>query len=211
MNKSEIREEIIRESTELFLRYGIRSVSMDDIARHLSISKKTIYQYFSDKEELILNVTRNYLEEEMKELEEIASGSGNTIEHLHRIGLCLRQKMQNLHHNLLFDLEKYHRKAWSLYLAFKNDYIFNGLCRILHKGIQEGYFRPEIRPEILAKLRIEQIQLSLNAEVFPRDEFELTEIQDQLYQHFIHGILTEKGLRLFKTYHAKTTVDERTA
>ena len=208
MNKNQVTEDIIRQATELFLRYGIRSVSMDDIARHLSISKKTIYQFFSDKEEIVLNVTRNYLDLQRAELDEIAADSQNIIENLHRTGLSIRQKMQGLNPNLLFDLEKYHKPSWELYLEFNRGYVFNALRQIMRDGVREGFFRPEINPEILAILRIEQIQLSLNNAIYAHDKYPPAEIQEQLFQHFIHGLLTDKGLKLYTKYHAKVSIHD---
>jgi AcrR family transcriptional regulator len=208
MARKEIRDKIIEESALLFIRYGIKSVTMDDIARHLSISKKTIYQFFTDREEIILSATKLYLKRETEELQEVERNAENAIDQLHKLSICMREKIRNLNQRLLFDLEKYHDSAWQEFLKYKRETVFDSLIRIMNKGIKEGYFRSDIQPEILARLRVEQIELSFRDDVFPSKEFKLSDIHEQLYDHFVHGILTEKGLQLLKEYQANTEINE---
>jgi len=196
-----IEEKIIQASHDLFMRYSIKSITMDDIARHLSISKKTIYQYFKDKNDLVLQVTSNHLKEEKLEIQSIKSTTTNAIETLIEESMWLRRNITDMNPSLLYDLKKYHHQAWELYLESKEMVYIRSLVETLVKGISEGYFRKDIDPEILAVLRVEQIQMSLENLIYPRSRFEFKDVQTQLFNHFINGLVSEKGRKLLKKYY----------
>lgn len=208
MEKEALKEKIISESTKLFLSYGVRSVTMDDIAKHLSISKKTIYQFFKDKEEIILIATRIHFERQKIEMDSIKKETKNAIAMLYRLSVCLRDKFKNMNLNVLYDLEKYYPNAWELYLQYKNEVFYHSLVTTLQEGMEQGYFRKNINPDILAKLRMEEIQLSLNKEVFPGDKYEVVDIQDQFFNHFVYGVLSESGIKVLNQYHQNSLINE---
>ena len=183
------------------MRYSIKSITMDDIARHLSISKKTIYQYFKDKNDLVLQVTSNHLKEEKLEIQSIKSTTTNAIETLIEESMWLRRNITDMNPSLLYDLQKYHHQAWELYLESKEMVYIRSLVETLVKGISEGYFRKDIDPEILAVLRVEQIQMSLENLIYPRSRFEFKDVQTQLFNHFLNGLVSEKGRKLLKKYY----------
>ena len=204
MENDLIKEKIISESIELFMKYGLRSVTMDDIAKHLGISKKTIYQHFKDKEEIILLSTSIYFEKEQKDMEEIENGTENAVEHLYNLSVCLRERLRNINSSILYDLKKYYKSAWDNYKNHKHNVIFNSVFNNLKRGMAEGLFRSDINPEILAYLRIGEIELTFNQGYFPEEKFTVVEIQEQIFEHFTHGILSEKGFKLLETYKQKT-------
>ena len=203
MEKEQTKERIITESIGLFMQYGMKSITMDDIARHMGISKKTIYQNFKDKEEIIVCATERYLESELKVMESLQTISENAVEHLYKITVCIRDRMKNTHNSVLYDLKKYYTSAWEKYKKYKNDVIFNLVLKTLQEGIEEGWFRSNINPEIMAYLRLSEIELSFNKEYFPDDQYTLSDIHEQLFDHFTYGILSEKGRQLFETYKQK--------
>ena len=143
------------------MRYGVRRVSMDDIARHLSISKKTIYHYFTDKDEIVTLVAIAHLSQEQKEFDQVFTMSKNSIDEMVGLSNCLRSNMKKINPSLLFDLQKYHPKAWAAWLAFKNDFMRMSIERSISRGIQEGYFRSEINAAIIATSRLEQVEMGL--------------------------------------------------
>jgi AcrR family transcriptional regulator len=195
-----IEEKIIAGAGELFHKYGIRSVSMDDIARHLSISKKTIYQYYKDKDEIVSLALKLHMDQQKTEYNEIFSKGANAIEELARVSKCMRKDFKDMNPSLLFDMQKYHPNAWKLWLDFKNEYIKNQIVENIAKGIEQGYFRKEINPEAMARLRVEQVQMAFDETIFPRDKFNLKELQLLIFDHFLHGIVTEKGKTLFQQH-----------
>ena len=203
MGNDSVKEKILSESIDLFMNYGVRSVTMDEIAKHLGISKKTIYQHFKDKEEIIIQSTALYFEREHAVMDEIENGAENAVEHLYKLTICLRDRIKQTNTSVLFDLKKYYQKAFEKYKKYKHEVIFNSVLNNIKRGIEEGLFRSDINPEILTYLRIGEIELSFNKEYFPEDRFTLIEIHEQLFNHFTYGILSEEGFRLFETYKQK--------
>ncbi|MFZ6010484.1 MAG: TetR/AcrR family transcriptional regulator [Bacteroidota bacterium] len=200
MEELDIKEKILKGAEDLFMKYGVRSISMDDIARHLSVSKKTLYQHFADKEDIVTMTCKNHLERNMQEFESIRLSAKNAIDELANISVCLKRNMEDMNPSLLFDLQKYHPKAWSVWVNHKNKFIRDSVVRNLRQGIDEGYFRPEISPEVIAAVRLELVQLGFNEEVFPRERFKLPEVQIQIFDHFVYGLVTEKGRKLYQKY-----------
>jgi TetR/AcrR family transcriptional regulator, cholesterol catabolism regulator len=200
MEDKEIKGKILKGAEELFTKYGVRSISMDDIARHLAVSKKTLYQHFADKEDIVTMACKSHLERHAAEFEEIQVTAKNAIDELAKLSLCLRRNMQDMNPSLLFDLQKYHPKAWTEWLNHKNKFIRKSVERNIKQGIEEGYFRAEINPMVMSAVRLELVQLAFNEEVFPRELFRLPEVQMQIFDHFVFGLVTDKGRKLYIKY-----------
>jgi len=204
MEENGIKEKILNGAAELFLRYGVRSISMDDIARHLSVSKKTLYQHFEDKEDLVTQSFENFIERNKKQYESLTQRAANAIDELAKISICLRRDMTETNHSLLFDLQKYHPKAWSVWIEHKDKFIRESVVRNIKQGIEEGYYRSDINPEVMAAMRIETIPIVFDIRVFPQDKFNLADVQIQIYEHFVYGLCTEKGRKLYQKYKEET-------
>ncbi len=200
MEEIDIKEKILKGAEDLFTKYGVRSISMDDIARHLAVSKKTLYQHFADKEDIVTMTCRNHLERNQGEFDNIRETAKNAIDELARLSICLKRNMQELNPSLLYDLQKYHPKAWAVWVNHKNLFIKTSVERNLKQGIEEGYFRADINPQIIAAVRLELVQMAFNEDVFPREHFRLSEVQMQIFDHFVFGLVTEKGRKLYLKY-----------
>jgi TetR/AcrR family transcriptional regulator, cholesterol catabolism regulator len=196
----ETKNLIIGKAEELFLRYGIKSVTMDDIAHELSISKKTIYFYFKDKDELVNIVARIHLEKEKEEIEKIQGQAKNTIEEFMMLSRCIKESHLKINPVVFWDLKKYYHQAWQIYQEYKRGVFFTSIKSSLERGIAEGCFRKDINVDVLAALRLEQIQMTFNEDVFPPEKFGIMEVQKQLFEHFVHGVLTEKGKKEFEEF-----------
>lgn len=192
-----IREKIRKGAEELFKRYGVRSISMDDIARHLAVSKKTLYQHFADKEEIVRAACRGYLDRNDAEFKTIRQSARNAMEELVLMSGYLKQNVEELNPSLLFDLQKYHPTAWQEWLDHKNRNVRETIVRNLEQGIAEGFFREEIDTQVIAAMRLELVQLAFNEDVFPRERFRLTDVQMQIFDHFVFGLLTDKGRKTY--------------
>ena len=190
------------------MKFGVRSVSMDDIARHLSMSKKTLYQFFKDKNEIVMLATKAHMEIEKQEYTTVFESAENAIEGLVGVNKCIRRDFKKINPSLLFDLQKYHYDAWHQWLEFKNVFIRESVSSNLKQGIKEGYFRKEIDPDLLARVRVEQVQMAFDEKIFPRDKYSLRDVQLMLFDHFVYGILTEKGRELYEVYIRDTDLTE---
>jgi AcrR family transcriptional regulator len=198
--EADVKDRIINGAMELIMRYGARSISMDDIARHLSVSKKTLYQHFADKDDLVLAVCREDMRCDVKIFTEIRESSSNAIEELSKISLIMKAQMEKINPALLFDLKKFHPKAWNAWLDFKDKFIRESVMRNLKQGVEEGHFRQDINPELMAIVRIELIELLFDQMLFPREKFKLAEVQMHLFDHFVYGLVTDKGRKLYEKY-----------
>ncbi len=195
-----MKETILCAVAGLYTKYGVRSVSMDDLAHHQGISKKTLYQYFDDKNDLVNQVTVMLLETRMKEYDQVSNTAINAIDELYTISKLMRKHFSELNPALMYDIQKYHPQAWGLFLKHETDVVYHAVVDNLERGVKESFFRPEINVNVLAKIRVEQIHLSFDERLFPKDEFDFTEVQMQLFDLFVHGVLTDTGLELYKNY-----------
>jgi len=195
-----MKEQVVNSAAELFQKYGIRSVSMDDIAKALSISKKTIYQYFNDKNELVKEVAGQIISEKLGAYKEVADSASNAIEELAVTAKLIRQHFMEMNPALMYDVKKFHPEAWALFAQHEKEVIYNAVVDNLNRGQQEGFFRKEINVAIMAKIRFEQIHLTFDDCIFPKEEFNMTEVHVQLFNFFIHGVLTPNGLKEFNNY-----------
>lgn len=206
MEEHDNKEKLLKGAEDLFLKYGVRSITMDDIARHLGISKKTIYQHFEDKDDIVALVLKTHMERQRQQFDEIAAKSKNAVEEMVRISVLLKESMRNVNASLLFELQKYHQRAWNTWLEFKKKDIHQSIIRNLKQGIEEGYFRGDINVDVLGRMRLEMVQMAFDNMVFPRESFNLSEVQAQLFDHFVHGLLTDKGKKLYQKYKEQLTV-----
>jgi AcrR family transcriptional regulator len=194
----EIKQKIVFAANELFIKYGIRSVTMDDIARHLGMSKKTIYQSFSEKDEIVSLGMQLHCQMWEKKSDEIVDASGNAIEELLKFSLVFRDQMKKMNPNMMFDLHKYHHATWEEWAKYKREVIKQRVIDTIDRGVREGYFRSDLNKDILATLRVEQLELAFNDSVFPHEKNSLEEVQLQLFDHFIYGCLNRKGFDLYE-------------
>jgi len=195
-----MKDVILCTVADLFLKYGVRSISMDDIAHHQGISKKTIYENFKDKNDLVVQVTLKFIEKWVKEYEEIKINSIDAIDELFLLTKLIRKHFAKLNPSLMFDVRKYHPQAWDMFLKYEEDIAYPSVVDNLKRGIEEGFFRPDINVQILAKIRLEQIHHTIDEDLFPKDQFDLMEVRLQIFDHFVHGLLSKSGLFLFNNY-----------
>ncbi|MGZ3872611.1 MAG: TetR/AcrR family transcriptional regulator [Mucilaginibacter sp.] len=193
-------ERIIAGGEELFLTAGIKSVTMDDIARHVGMSKKTIYQFFKDKNELVIALVKKKLKEDEDQMEAIISQSGNVIEEMINMMKCSEEIFSRINPIVIHDMQKYHPDAWKEFQNFKSEVLISTLEQLLSKGIKQGFIRPEIDVKIIARMRVSQVELGFNTAVFPTAEFSPWRVQVQFLEHFNYGICTLKGYKLLNQY-----------
>ncbi len=195
-----VKEQILKGAAGLFFQYGIKAITMDDIARHLSISKRTIYENFPTKDDIVNLLLRDHLELSKKECSQRCSESKNAIEEIVLMMEHVRETFSKMNPRILMDLKKFHPKAWKDYEEFKNGFLMKTISENLKKGIAEGVYRKNIKVEILARLRIELVELAWNTDIFSPTRFELKNVQLSILEHFLYGITNIKGHRMVQKY-----------
>jgi AcrR family transcriptional regulator len=193
-------ERIILGGEELFLKAGIKSVTMDDIAKHLGMSKKTIYQFFRDKNELVIALVQKKLKEDEQQMEDIVSNSGNVIEGMINMMKCSEDIFSRINPIVIHDIQKYHPEAWKQFQNFKSGVIVQTLEELLIKGIEQGYIRPDTDVKIIARMRMIQVEMGFDTSIFPHSEFNVWRVQQQFHEHFNYGICTLEGYKLLDEY-----------
>lgn len=196
----ETNERIQVKAHELFMRYGIRSVSMDDIAAQLSISKKTIYQFFADKDELVDAVVND----EIRTMQvDCSMASTDARDAIHEIFLTMDNvisDLRNINPMVLYDLEKFHFKSYQKFLKHKSEYLGAIIAGNIERGIREELYRPDINVEVMTRFRLETMMLSFNADVFPARRFPAYEVAREIIEHYVYGLATLKGHRQIQKY-----------
>jgi len=196
----DIKEHILNEADKLFCTYGIKSITMDDIARHLGISKKTIYVHFKDKNELVMLLIQKILDSQRCVIDDKQETSENAIDEVFKAVTELQGLLSNMNPMFINDMQKYHPEAWKIFQEFRNNKLFETITANLQRGIKEGYYREDIQVDILAKIRIEQVDMVFNPTIFSPNKHSLSAVMTALTEHFVYGVCNIKGHKLINQY-----------
>ena len=202
----EREDQIIDQSTKVFMRLGIRSVNMDDIAQHLRISKKTLYQFVKDKKDLVKRVVQHTCEQHRTSINAICERGLNAVDEQFEISRFISSQVGQMHPSIHFDLQKYHAEAWDLLHNTEKADIYRCLTLNMTKGIKEGLYRADLNIPVVAKIYIARFDVSFDGELFPQTEYNFQDVIWELFRYHIRGIASEKGLK----YLEKKVKKERT-
>lgn len=194
---TDTKQEILNTTRSLFMRYGIKSVTMDDIARELGISKKTLYQSFENKQELIEKTFEEHIKDEINLIEEVKSSAHDSIDEILKIARYVIQMLRKTSPTVMYDLEKYYRRTWLQVKQLHNRHIFNYILDNINRGIERGLYRPEIKPELIARIYVANTSGQLE---IPVSEANLEELVREYTIYHIHGIATPKGIDRLNVY-----------
>lgn len=188
------KEELLENISELFLKYGLRSTSMDDICSHLKISKKTLYQFFSNKDDLVEQIMfhRRNNHRTPQNLAELKQHNAIKIMLLirnHIIAGLNSRKPSNL-----FDLKKYHPDIYERVVKEDQIFIHHLLNEVIDKGIGEGYFRTNINREVQVYLFVKQMSFLGEPEIISGIKYPLQVIVSTIVENVIRSFATPKGL-----------------
>ncbi|HWI89831.1 MAG TPA: TetR/AcrR family transcriptional regulator [Flavisolibacter sp.] len=201
----EAKERILVKANELFHRYGIRSVSMDDIAAQLGMSKKTLYQYYTDKDELVHAVFDVILATNKNNCIECTKKGDNAIHEVFLSFDIMEEMLKTMNPSVLFDMHKYHPAAYRKFEEFKNSFLYKIIKGNLDRGVKEELYRNDIDTDILTRYRLYSVLLSFNPEVFPTVKTNAAFIEQQLIECFVYGLATPKGYKLIEKYKNQRT------
>lgn len=191
-------EALIPQVISIFMTYGIKSVTMDDIARHLRMSKKTLYQFVTDKHDLVEKCMMHDCSLHDTGIRRITSENYNAIDENIEISKFIMQQLKGIHPSIFYDMEKYYPRAWALMQDTREGLAAEVIRANIIKGMSEGYFRPDIHVEIMTRLWIARMNVIFDPKHFPMQEFNIAEVYAQMFTHQIRGLATEKGLKYFE-------------
>lgn len=188
------QDKIFTKAEELFLKYGVRSVSMDDIARELGMSKKTLYVVAKNKEELIYKVLENHFAREKKFCCDLTNNTNHAIEEMLLLTRHFMEQFRDTSQVVLFDLKKYYPKAFRLVEEYRNSFVLQNILSNIKKGIRQGLYRNDFNPELIARFYTAKFDFIFNSDAFPLKTFSLSEINRESIIYHIRGIASAKGL-----------------
>lgn len=191
-DKKEI--ELIEKCIEVFMRLGIRSVTMDDLAKNLGISKKTLYKYVSDKNELVEKAIRYKTSSEEQCITQYCETSNNAIDELFDISQRVLGHLQEVHPSIFFDLEKYYPSAWQALQEHKHTYVYSCIHKNLERGKKEGLYREDLNCAIIARTYVLRIDDLKSNDYFPNNEYSYGTIYLELFRYHVRGIASDKGI-----------------
>jgi len=195
-----MKERIQQKAKELFMRYGFRSVTMDEIAGQLGISKKTLYQFFEDKDSLVEAVMQKEMTYMQSECKKQITESENAIEELFKDMESMESVMDALNPQIVFDLEKFYPRTFEKFKKHKHSFLLDIIRKNLQRGVHEELYRNDFDIEIIARFRLESAFIIFNQELFPFGKYNVLQLSNEIYYHYIHGIATPKGKKLIEKY-----------
>ena len=184
----------------LFMQYGLRSVSMDDIAKDLGVSKKTIYQYYADKDALVDEVIVALFENDRAVCIRDRAKSENAI---HEVFLAIDfivELFKTMNPSVLYDLQKFHPISFERFITHKDNFLYNIILDNLKRGIKEELYREDLRTEVLARFRVEAMMMPFNPTFQSRLKSTLVQVEEEITLHFLFGLVTPKGYKLATKY-----------
>jgi AcrR family transcriptional regulator len=194
------RERILQKATDLFMRYGIRSITMDEIAAQLGVSKKTIYQFFTDKDAMVEAVVN----EEMTRNEEDCRGFSREADNaVHEVFLAMddvQEMLKVMNPQLIHDLEKHHAVAYKRLKQYKYQFLFAVIKENLERGFREDIYRAGLNADLITRHRIETAFMVFNQEAFPQNKYPLNQTCLELAILYLHSICNTKGKKLIEKY-----------
>ncbi|AWO01089.1 TetR/AcrR family transcriptional regulator [Chitinophaga alhagiae] len=199
----EVQERILDTAFNLFRQYGTRSITMDDIALKMGISKKTLYAHFADKSDLVVNVMSRHLKLMEDQCNESRVNSKDAIEELFMVMKMLEDKLRNMNPVAMMDLQKFHAKAFQLFETHRNVFMLQTIRENLVRGIREGLYREDLDLDILSHFRAASSMFCFQPELFPMNGYDMTRVQRILLEHFLYGVASPKGYKQIEKYKTK--------
>ena len=194
----EKKMEIVKSALEVYMKFGIKSVTMDEMARQLGVSKKTLYIHVRDKNELVEQCLLLDHFCAIEGMDFIFAQGLNAIEELLEIGRYMVKTLGAIHPSIFFDLAKYHPSALKSAQKHKYDAMRERIVNNLNKGMAEGVYRDNLTPGILSRLHMGTIDMIMSSEAVPSNEFRVDEVYSEFFRYHIRGIASKKGLECLK-------------
>ena len=194
---------ILSVSAELFRQYGFKTITMDDIARRAGISKKTLYQHFANKDEVVNESLIWYKQHMTDACVAQVEGSENAIEAMVRMLAFMDETHKRINPMAIFEMQRFYPEAYN---TFRDQLIARDVVMIrdnILQGIKEGLYREDVDADLMARFRIETSLLILQPNLLVSDRNSLMSVALEIGEHFLYGIMNSNGEKLYQKYKAK--------
>ena len=191
---------ILKQALIQFRQFGFKHVTMDELAKQVGMSKKTVYEQFKDKEELVFACVKNMIEDQEVVVRQIFEAKVNAIEKLFNILKFMEAMVRGMNPVCHIEMQRFYPKSHDYLHNHKQRFILESLKENLVQGIQEGLYREKLHIDIIAKYRLEATFVIFQNNIFPIDQYDIVEVNRHLFEHYLYGISTPKGQKLISKY-----------
>lgn len=196
---------LLTKSAELFKKYGVKNLTMDDLARELGMSKKTIYRFVEDKRDLVKQTMEFYLANERKQLEDILSPSKNSIDEMVAMIQYFMNQVQEFNPSALNDLQKYYPETWEIYNQYRYHFMLGKILDNLKHGVKQGVYRTDLNADVVSRVYIGGIDILINQTLFPVKKYAYINLYTEYLNYHFRGIVSAKGLKMLEQQNLLTT------
>ena len=195
--------EVVVSALDLFMKFGIKSLTMDDVARKLGMSKKTLYQFVTDKKDLVNKGMMLCLEEEQFVLTQVSNDSENAIDELMGFTRFVNSRLSDLHPSVMYDIQKYHPDSWAMMQDHNQIFKRNSILENTKRGIKEGLYRKNLNPEIITSLYMLMMDGFFQSEETFGKDVRLEDLHLEMIKYHVRGVSNEEGIFVLKEFLSK--------
>ncbi len=192
------QDEILISCSTQFKRYGIKTLTMDDLARNQGISKKTLYKYYKDKNDLVVKSVEYNILLDRNLMLNCCNQNMNAIEENYFVSNMILQQLTETNASFWYDLERYHPKAMAVMNNHMRVDVFKYLCDNLKRGIEEGHYRSNIKIPIIADTYLSKLGVMFEPEYYSASDYSFSDVYQEIFRYHIRGIASDKGIIVLK-------------
>jgi len=189
------KQQILIQAAQMFLKFGFKSITMDDISRELGLSKKTVYQHFTDKTDLVEQCVDNHLANMQQCCITCREQADNAIDQMINLTNMLTENMRQVNPSAMFDLKKYFKTAWDNLEKHRNEFIYQNIKQNLIQGKKEGLYYKNLDANTVSIFYIHLVELLTNPDKFTQD-ISYAHMLKELVKYHMRSICNQKGLEL---------------
>jgi len=190
--------ELLERASTVFMRYGIKSVTMDDLSRELGVSKKTLYKHFVDKHQLVQIIIQSKIEMDKQACIMCMKDAENAIDALVNISRFVIEQITNVNPSVFIDLRKHYPEAWRLLDNHKWEFVLENIHNNINRGIQENLYRENLNPAMIARYYVASLEVILDGEVYPWPEYKPDKVIAEILRFHIRGLANDNGIAYLK-------------
>ncbi len=191
---------VMTAAVDLFLQYGFKAVTMDDVARRAGMSKKTLYQHFSNKQEVVATAVSWYQNLKVIQIKATVEAASNALEAIVRVDAELAEIYRKLNPLAMLELQRFYPEGWDCFRQVLLTHDVDIIRAVVQRGQTEGLFRPDIDPDLTARYRIETALMTMQPNLMVADRYSLMQVGFAITELFLYGIMTLKGQKLYARY-----------
>ncbi|MEO5582505.1 MAG: TetR/AcrR family transcriptional regulator, partial [Saprospiraceae bacterium] len=189
----DLSSDILTRAKTLFTKCGVKSITMDDLAKGMGISKKTLYEKIDSKASLIEQMVLHHIRDEKKALGKIKSQSSNAVEEMILIAKYVIQLLQQVSPNVIFEIKKYYWESWKKLEKLNHEHIHSVIQQNLKLGIEQGFYRSDLSVAIISRHYVTLASTIMDIDLFPSHQFAMDLIFKETILYHLRGITTPVG------------------